>query len=189
MVEISAHFLLVEAVEIMVENDPLAQLPDRLLLELAVELGLAKEHDLEELALLRLEVGHKPERLERVEWHRLALVQAQHDTLALGGELEQRARNRLQEPVLIDPRLDGSRQFLGEGEEQRARLEARIGDVSRYPALFIERAQEFAAQKRLARAHLAGDLDEALAVFERDQQRVQCFLGAAAREEECGVRS
>jgi len=47
--------------------------------------------------------------------------------------------------------------------------------------------EELAAQQRLSRAHLAGDLDEALAVRDGHQQRVQRFLAARAGVEEARV--
>src|SRR5690348_16181373 len=73
MGKVGRHLVLVEALQGVVEADALAKLADRFRSELAVELGLAEEHDLHELALLRLEVGEQAKRLQRLERHRLTL--------------------------------------------------------------------------------------------------------------------
>ena len=75
----------------VLEGDALAQLADRFRGELAVQLGLAEQHDLQQLALLGFQVGQQAQRLQRLERHRLRLVHAQHDALALAREVEQRA--------------------------------------------------------------------------------------------------
>jgi hypothetical protein len=55
--------------------------------------------------------------------------------------------------------------------------------------LRTEGREELTAEERLAGPNLAGDLDEALAIRCRDQQRVERRLGTAAGEEITGVRS
>src|SRR5262245_39385840 len=62
--EVRADLVLVESDQAVLESDALAELPHRFGGELAVELGLAEEHDLQELALLGLEVGEQAQRLE-----------------------------------------------------------------------------------------------------------------------------
>src|SRR5205814_4043636 len=72
--------------------------------------------------------------------------------------------------------------FLSEREQQCLGLEVRVGNVGADPAV-VERSEELAAQECLSGAHLAGDLQEALAVRDGDEQRVQRLLAARARVE------
>ena len=66
MRHVGANLIALETMQPMLEDDPLAQLPHLARGELGVELGLAEQHHLEELALLGLEVGQQAQRLERV---------------------------------------------------------------------------------------------------------------------------
>src|SRR5205814_10289312 len=68
-----------DLVQVVVKADPLAQLPDRILGELAVELRLTEEHDLQKLALLGLEIGEQAQSFKSVERHCLALVEARSE--------------------------------------------------------------------------------------------------------------
>src|SRR5205823_2498217 len=70
---------------------------------------------------------------------------------------------------------------------QAARLEVGIEDVGAHPAR-IQRRHELAAEKRLAGADLAGDLDEALAVRDGHEEGIERFLDAAAGKEIIRVR-
>ena len=76
---------------------------------------------------------------------------------------------------------------VGERQEQGLGLEIRIRDVGGN-VLLVQRGEEFPAEQRLARAHLSGELDEALASHHCDQQGIQGLLDAEAGVEEAGVR-
>ena len=84
----------------------LQELPERRGLELAVELGLAEEHDLHELALLGLQVGEQAHGFERFLRHRLRFIHAQHHALLRARTIEQRARQRAHDLVLLGRGLD-----------------------------------------------------------------------------------
>ena len=123
MIYVSTHFIFRQRFYVVLEGDSLAQLANRLARELAVELGLAEQHHLQQLALLGLQVGQQAQRLERLERHRLALVHAQHHAFALARQREQRAGDALEQVVLVGSGIDLHAELVGELEQQRARLE------------------------------------------------------------------
>src|SRR5882762_842228 len=184
---VGADFVLGKPFKPVLEHDALAQLPDRRAGQFAVELRLAEQHDLQELALLRLEIRQQPQRLERLEWHRLAFVNADQHALAQPRHVEQRLGDGAQQVMLIDACIDGQLELLGEGEHERPWLEARVRDVTGHPVL-VERGKKLAAKERLAGAHLARDLDEAVAVRNRHEQRVERLLAAATAVEIARIR-
>ena len=81
------------------------------------------------------------------------------------------------------------RQLQLEGDRVQNLLgrDARIGQVDRLHARRQARLQH-PAQHGLAAAHLAGDLDDPLAVGDRVGQRLQHRAAVAALEKEVGVR-
>src|SRR5688572_17791614 len=170
----------------VLESDALAQLAHRVGSELAVELGLAEEHHLHELALFGFEVREQAHRLQRGERHGLGLVHAKDDALALAGDIEQPLGQILLQPVRLD-QIGDHAELVGKCEHHHARFYVRIRYVGTYPARSQGR-QELAAKERLAGADLARDLDEALAVRNRDDERIERLLDAATGEEIARVR-
>src|SRR4029077_4501704 len=65
--EVQADLLLVEAVQVVLEGNPLPDGAHRFRRKAPVELRLAEEDNLQQFALLGLEVGHQSNRLERLE--------------------------------------------------------------------------------------------------------------------------
>src|SRR5687768_9849008 len=77
-------------------------------------------------------------------------------------------------------------QLFGQREQERARLQVWIRYVGRNERA-VELREKRPAEERLAGAHLAGDLDEALAVLDGDHERVERFLMARTRVGEARV--
>ena len=72
-------------------RDALAQLAQAALVELLAQLRLADQHDLQELALVGLEVGEQAHLLEQLGLQVLRLVDEEHDVVAGLRLLEQEA--------------------------------------------------------------------------------------------------
>ena len=79
-------------------------------------------------------------------------------------------------------------EFRGQLKKQRTRLQIRIGNIANREIL-LQRGHQLAAKQGLARPHLAGYLDEALAGARRHQQGVQGILRTLRGEEETRIRS
>ena len=163
------------------------QLADRILFQMLVQLRLAEQHDLQQLALFRLQIGQQTQRFQAFHRDRLRLIQAQHDLLALPRQFHQARRDRLEQLVLIDVLVQRHFQFIGQRQHQRAWLQVGIGDIGGNETL-AQGIDELAAQQRLASADLAGDLDEAFTIARRHQQRIEGLLRMRAGEEITGVR-
>ena len=65
--------------------------------EMLVEFRLAEQHDLQQLVPVRLEVGEQPDLLQRLDRHRVRLVDQHHDAPARGVELDQVLLQRAQQ--------------------------------------------------------------------------------------------
>src|SRR5581483_2727920 len=89
--------------------------------------------------------------------------------------------------MLIGLAVDRDPQLVGQSEQQSAGVEQRIRQI-RGHVILAECSQETAAEQRLAVSHLAHDLYEALAAFDRHQQNVERLLMRRAGEHERGVR-
>src|SRR6266699_3615936 len=155
--EVVLRLLARQSSKVVLEGDALAQLADRLMRKPLVELGLAEQDHLDELALFGFEVGQQPQRFERFQRHRLSLVEAHHDALFLAREIEEREGQRLEQMMLVEPAVELHLHLLGKGQQQRLGLEVRVGNVCADPVV-VKRGEELAAHQRLSRAHLACDL-------------------------------
>src|SRR5262249_49567018 len=152
-------------------GDALAELAQAAVVELVAELGLADEDDLEELPLVGLEVREEADLLEEVELQVLGLVDHQHDVVALGELLQEEAVEHLQVGDAV-----GLRRLQAELVEDR--LEELVAGQDRVQDegglhLRPQLLQDGAADGGLPGAHLAGELDEALALADAEEDVVE----------------
>ena len=167
-------------------RDAVAQLAQRRLGERLVELGLAEQHDLQELVAVRFQVRQQPHLLERVLGHDVRLVDQDHHAAPGAVERDQvllQLAQRHAAPLGRELELEvvGDRvQDLVARERGRGEVDGR--DVLRQPL------HQHAAQHGLAAADLARHLDDALVVQHRVDQRLQRRAAVGALEEEIGVR-
>ncbi len=97
--------------EVVADRDPLAELAQPLLVELLAQLRLSDENDLEELALIGLEVREQADLLEQLGFEILGLVDEQDDVVA---------GRRLVEQVLVQD-------LEVRGPVELARLQTQLG--------------------------------------------------------------
>ena len=201
-----------QGAEVILEGDALSELTDGMVLQPAIKLGLSEQHDLQQFVLLGFQIGQQPDRLQAFERHRLDLVQAEHDLLALAGEIQQCRGQRLEQLMLAGIGLSSTAELIGQRQQQAVRRQIGIGDIrgdetmrrrlgccggrrlarpdrrgNGRSLLLIDTGEKLPTQQRLAGAHFAGDLDEALAVAHRDQQGVERLLVAGAGKKIAGV--
>src|SRR3989338_1956678 len=152
-------------------------------------------------ALLGFEIGEQAQHFQAFQRHCLRLVQTHQRTLAFARTLQQRERQPFQQLVLIGILVQRHAKFFRQCQQQAARLKIGIKDIGskkarrgrrigcgRHGRYLIQNGEEFAAQQRLAIAHLADNLDEALAVARRHQQGVERRLITGAGKKEAGIR-
>ena len=160
-------------------------------LEHRAQLGLADEDDLQQLALVGLEVGEQAQLLEHVGREHLRLVDDEDVVLADGVGLEQEVVER------VDVGLDRRRLAVGGGDrhvelvadrlQQLDHGELRIEDVGDVAAL-RDLLEEAAADGRLAGADLAREQHEAAAAADAVEQVRQRLAVALAHVEVARIR-
>jgi hypothetical protein len=78
-------------------------------------------------------------------------------------------------------------QLLGQRQKQRIGIKVGIGQIGRHPAI-VQRLQQAATEQGLAGADFAADLDEALALVERQQQGIERLLMVLDEVGKTGIR-
>nr|GEU28193.1 conserved hypothetical protein [Tanacetum cinerariifolium] len=139
--------------------------------QVLVQFRLAEQHDLQQLAAGRFQVGQEPDRFQRVERHGLRFLDQQHHVPALAMAADQMRMQRALH--FIDAvAARGQAQLGGNRVLHGHRIEVGVDQVNHFD-MRRQLAFQHAAQHGLAGAHFAGDLDDALAVAHRVQQRRQ----------------
>jgi hypothetical protein len=181
MVDVVARLGCGQRPQVPADGDALAKLTQLVALELLAELGLAQQHDLQQLCRSRLQVGEQAHLLERFGRQGLRLVhQEQHvPTLCLLVQQElvehfQQLGHRAAEGREPEFGVDGLQQF----QRREVRVEEE-GDL----AIAAEALDQGAAQGGLTRADLADDGDEALALLDAVDEMPE-GLAVRRREEE-----
>ena len=175
----------VERGQVVAHDDPLAELPQLPAVELLAQLGLADENDLQELALVGLEVREQTHLLEELGVEVLRLVDEQDDVVTRRGLVEEKAVQNLQvrRPVEL-PRLEA--QLREDRPHQLRCRDHRVQDERRLVGR-AELGQDRPADRGLARAHLSGDLDEPLAFPDAEENVVERLAMLVREEEEPGI--
>jgi hypothetical protein len=132
----------------------------------AAQLGLADQHDLQQLALAGFQVGQQAQLLQHVGAEVLCLVDDEHAALAGRVALQQEGVQRVD--VVLDRdhaavgRRHGDVELLADRLQQLRHRQLGVEDVG-HMAAFGDLLQEAAAHRGLAGADVAGQQDEAAA--------------------------
>ena len=132
---------------------------------------LAEQDDLQQLAVVRFDVGEQPDLFEQVVGQILRLVNDEHAIPAVLDLVQQKF-------------VDESRGFpAGRGPSPPGRIRSAMAfinssalitgfRISAVEKRLVELFQQRAAQRRLARADFAGELDKALALADAVKQMI-----------------
>ena len=147
-----------ERSQVPAERDALVQLGEGRVEEDGRELGLADQHEAEELLRAGLEIREQPELLEHVDGDGLCLVDHDHGQTP---RLALREEMRVQGIHDVDLALAGRRhpELARDPLQQVLPGQRRVEDVGRRH-LGAEVGEEGAQQRRLAGADVAADADE-----------------------------
>ena len=169
-------------------RDALAQLAQAMIVEAVAQFRLAKQNNLQELAVVGFEVGQQANLFEQVFGQVLRLVNDEHRVPAQLDLFQQKFVDERQRvhPVEIEAARRQT-EFRGNRLHQFIRVENGIQN-QRGGKVAIELLEHRAAQCRLARAHLAGELHEAFALADAVKQMVQGLAVLAAVEKKTRVR-
>jgi hypothetical protein len=167
-------------------GDAFLQLAHVRQVQVRIELGLAEQDDLQQLVAARFQVRQQADFLERLQRHGLRLFHQQQHLAAgrvAGDQFVVQAAQHLvgAAPGRLQAQLggDGVHHLLG---PQAGIDQVDDVDIVRQPAL------HHAAEHGLAAADLAGHLDDALAVGDGVQQRVEDLAARVAAVKKGGIR-
>ena len=186
--EIGGDLRLVQRSEVIAGDDPLRQLAQIRSLQHPGQFRLTQQDDLQQFALVGLQVGEQAHLLQHVDREILCLVDDQHRMSAPGVGVEQVAVEAIDED--LDAGIAGRKvnaEFDAEARQQLLHGQLRVeyvGNVAGIGNLF----EQAAAHRGLARAHLAGQQDEAAAAFDAIQQMGERFLMALAHVQVTRIR-
>ncbi len=183
VVDVAQRLVGRERVQAVVHGDALTQLAQLVTTQVRLELGLTHEEHLQQLLALVLQVREQADLLEQLHGQVLRLVHHEHGVLA--------ARTHGDEVLLERHQRGGlahaARQLQPEAQadllDQLLTRERRVRDERDRDAIapLVERVVE---RRRLARAHLAGDQQEGLAVLDAVAQVGSRLLMLTARIDE-----
>src|SRR5690606_6864913 len=171
------------------EGDALAQLAKIFASQGCIELRLAEQHDLQQLAVFGLQIGQQAQGFQRGGWQCLRLVDQQHAALALPGQFDQTRVQGSQQAVVVQLLGIDHMQLMGQRLAQRQRIERRVRQPGQLVAFRVQLVEQRAAQQRLAGANLARHLDQALALRQRHAQQIEASLVRRQLDHEAGIRS
>ena len=177
-----------QRVEVVARSDALIQLPQFGAVENVDQLRLADEKDLKQLLRVGLQVGQQPDLLEHVEAEILCFVD-EHDgpaasSMGLQQIVVQGITQHLHAPRPL--RVDDV-QFVAQGLHQLDGIESRVQNQG-HVHVIRQLLQQGVAQRRLARADLAGKGHEPTPLPNAVEQVGQSFLVPTAEVEETRVR-
>ena len=154
------------------------------------QFGLADEHDLQQLALVRLQVGQQAQLLQHLDREHLCLVDDEHVVLPHCMGAQQKLVERV-EVVLDGCRLragvlERDAELLAHRAQQLHHRELRVEDV-RHVAALRDLLQEAAAHRRLAGTDFAAEQHEPAAAAQAVEQVRQRLAMALAHEQKARV--
>ena len=164
MLDIGRDLVHLHRGQVMRRDHALAQLFQPVMLgERLLEFRLAEQKLLQQRVRAQLEVGHHPQLFERFETEVLRLVHDQQAATAITRFLVQERLDRTQRARLVLPG-DVEPEALRHQMDQFGTIEVAGNDLADGHLVGIDLLHEVGDHRRLARADLAGDDDEALAL-------------------------
>ena len=148
--------------EVVTRGHPLRQLPQLVPRQEVAQLGLAHQHDLDELLGVRLQVGDEPDLLEHLRREVLGFVDQQDDVASRRARLQEEAVEGVHEALL----RGAVRRDVEVVEDRAQELVRGEGGVEHEGGVGVraELREEVAGECRLPGSHLPGDEDEPAAL-------------------------
>ena len=177
----------VQRTQVVARDDALRELLQARFGEALAQLGLADQHDLQQLVRVGLQIRQQAQLFEHLAAEVLRLVDDQQAVPSGRMPGQQEGVERVH--ASLQAVLGGARQpeFLQHRVQQLGGAELGVEDVG-HVAVGRQLGQEAAAHGGLAGADLAGQQHEATAALDPVEQVRQCLAMALAQEQETGVR-
>ena len=175
-----------QRVQMITHRDALPQLAELVAVQAVAQFRLSHQNNLQQLAVVGFDVGNQPHLFQQILRQILRLVHDQ-DRFPAGQSLFQQKISEAGHRFHPVSALHFQAEFGGDGLHQFVAAHHRVQNQSRGKTR-VELFQQRAAERRLARADLAGELHEALALADAVEQVVERLAMLRAVKKEARVR-
>ena len=186
MLDILPHFRTLERAQMVADSDALTKLSEAMIIQPLAQLGLAHEHNLEELAVIGFEIGKQSNLFKEIEGEILGFVDDQHGFAALFDLFEEKfvdGRDGF-EPVQT---FDIQAKFHRNGLHELVCVQDRVQD-ERGRVFVAKLFQHRPAERRLAGADFPRELDETFPLANAVEQMIQRLAMLGTEVQEARVR-
>ena len=168
-------------------GNALAQLADIRLAQILIQLGLAEQHDLQQLVVFGFQIGQQAHFFQRCQRHALRFFDKNHHALAVGVAFEQVRLYGLHDFEARRLAVEVQMQLEGDGVQNFFRRNARVGEINGFH-VFGQALHQHVAQHGLAAADFTAYLDDAFAMRDGVNQCLKDRPAITAAEEKIRVR-
>ena len=187
MTHVGARLVGAQRIELPAYADPLTELTQAALVELAIEFGLTEQQDLDQLVATGLEIREESNLFERVLGEGLRFIDDQQDALVRSFLFDEEGVELVHQraaPEAFCGQVELGADRLKEFEGGSARVEEK-GELG----VAVEPLEQGAAERRLASAHFARDRDEPLPLLDSVQKMSKGLPVGTGEVEESGIRA
>ena len=176
----------VQGLQLKAVHHPVAHLAQLGQGQQRVQLGLAEEHDLQQLVLGRFQVGQELDLLQRFGRHGLRLVDEHHRAPPLGVALQQSLLDSQHQGLTLGRGLQTP--IGNQGLQDFTRTERGVGQIDQIDLIARQALGQHAAQHGFAAADLPHHHDDAVFIEHRVVQGIQDGTARLPLEKELAVR-
>ena len=176
----------VQGLQLKAVHHPVAHLAQLGQGQQRVQLGLAEEHDLQQLVLGRFQVGQELDLLQRFGRHGLRLVDEHHRAPPLGVALQQSLLDGQHQGLTLGRGLQTP--IGNQGLQDFTRTERGIGQIDQIDLIARQALGQHTAQHGFAAADLPHHHDDAVFIEHRVVQGIQDGTARLPLEKELAVR-
>src|SRR6266851_6155412 len=180
--DIPADFLSGERTGLAAQHDALPQLPQLRQFEFFLELGLAREDDLQQLVRRSLEIGQQANLFEYRKRQVLRFVYDQHGGFAGAVTVEQ-PLIELHELLALRAHVALNFKLRQDKIKQLIRIHPRIEEERGLGPAEVQPVEQTVYERGLSGSHLAGQRDESLSPLDTVHQSGERFLNWRCQQE------
>ena len=186
MLDVLADFVAIQRAQVIADRDALAKLAKVVIVQAITQLGLAHEDDLQQFAIVGLQIGEEANLFEEFVGEVLRFVDDE-DGVAAGVRLGEEEAVDFGNGFKAVHALNFETEFHGDGLDELVGIENGIED-ERGRKLRPELFQQRAAKGRLAGTDFAGDLDESFSFANAVKQMIERLTMFRAVKQKARVR-
>ena len=186
MLDVLADFVAIQRTQVIADGDALAQLAQIVIVQALPQLGLAHKHDLQELAVVGLEIGQQADLFEELVGEILRFIDDEHG-IAAGVCFGEEEAVDFGDGFQAIHALDVEAELHGDGLDELVGVQDGIED-ERGRKVGSELFEERAAKSGLAGTDFAGDLHKSFSFANAVKQVVESLTMFRAVKQKARIR-